>query len=192
MSEELKPRLILHSGRVADPLGDLSELTIEDLAWALAHTYRWAGMAEPALTVGQHTIAMARHYRARQEYGLALAALMHECGEPFFRDMPFRIKYQPQMQWYREQEKACGTKITRKFAPEIEHLLPEIKDADNAALLTELRQRFPDTEDRKSWLTQEHGLRKPTFTLDSKYYESGDDAYTWLTMYRVLRMEAAS
>lgn len=189
-------RLITNTGRVIDPTGPMNGLKLQDIAWSLAHTYRWAGMANPAVTVCQHSMAMARHYvdmfellQDLDDLGRALLSLLHDAGEGLWRDIPYRIKYQEGMSWYREQEKACAARIIQLWAPEVADL--DVKAADNGALLREMMDRFPDTPDKREWLANETENR-PGIPLEAKYYKPTDDAIAWLRMYSELKIRYAT
>lgn len=173
--------MITSLGRIIDPTGNTGLLRLQDLAWSLQHTYRWAGMANPAVTVLQHSMAMARHYLAPGETGKALKSLLHDAAETLWRDMAYRIKYQEGMVWYREQEKACSRRIILQWAPWVADL--DIKDADNGALIREMMDRFPDTQEKAEWLAKEAELRPGTVPLDAKHYDPKDDCVAWLRMY---------
>lgn len=66
------------------------EICIEDIAYSLAHTYRFGGHSKPAITVAEHCVHMAR--RVPEDPLVALHLLMHDAGEAYYGDIPTPLK----------------------------------------------------------------------------------------------------
>lgn len=111
------PTIITGSGGVFDYLDpDNSDLTIEDFAWGLASTGRFAGQCVSQVTgkrvvytVCEHSVRMSFVVPPGHEYD----ALMHEGGESTCGDMVGPLKsICPD---YKKVEKACGESALRRF-----------------------------------------------------------------------------
>jgi len=132
----------LNSGALIDSLALPEELargkvTLLDVGWALAHINRWTGHANPAISVGWHTLVCAEAAMFRSPL-LGLLALHHDDGEAFFGDMARDLKCHPEMGWYREQEHRATQACVDYFAPACRGInLQSIKEFDTGSLLWE-------------------------------------------------------
>lgn len=174
----------LRSGRLVDPLDlDLSKVTLTDLAWSLAHTMRWGGHANPAISVAQHCVAMARE--AWPNPRLALLCLHHDDGEAFFGDMLRDLKAHPNMRWYAEQEHRATELCVRHFAPQLDDLpISAAKELDRRSLLTERAMCFPADKDKTSYHPEESPL--PWSHFEPYNCSGGYWAGAWLSAHSEL------
>lgn len=149
VSRQIKgPKILLGSGTYFDftnPEG--SEITIEDVAYALAFECRFAGQCVQRLTgrrvfysVAEHCWRMSHAVVDEGRPDLALAALMHEAGEGPCGDMTGPLKLLcPD---YKTVEKRCERAILTRFGVEITD--PDaIKFFDLRMLATERRDLMP-------------------------------------------------
>lgn len=173
----------LRSGKLIDPCSlDLDRITLDDLAFALGHTYRFGGHADPPITVAQHTLACSRQ-AAKDSPLLGLLALHHDDGEAFFGDMPNPIKVHPEMTWYRAQEYRATLACIKHFAPACLDLsLSAVKVYDQRALVTEARDRLPT--DRDEWPLPD------VPPLPRAHYYPSDTWETWIGRHQTLTEKA--
>jgi 5'-deoxynucleotidase YfbR-like HD superfamily hydrolase len=81
------------SGKVldfADP--DPAAISLEDIAWGLAHVCRFGAQANRFYSVAQHAITVARTVELEGRPDLALHALHHDSHEAFSCDIPAPLK----------------------------------------------------------------------------------------------------
>jgi hypothetical protein len=118
-----------------------STFTILDLAHGCALENRFAGQTEEPYSVAQHCVLVSRlleHELKRPD--LAFEGLMHDAAEGLIKDLP------------RDEKLALPEYKTRLEEP-LEHVIakkwhlvfpfqPEVKVADNIALMTERRDLF--------------------------------------------------
>ena len=78
----------LYTGSRFNPLEpDPKLVTLEDIAWGLAHSYRYGGHSKPPVTVAEHCV-MASHI-ASMLFGRqwAAPALLHDASEAYLSDI---------------------------------------------------------------------------------------------------------
>jgi hypothetical protein len=64
-----------------------------DIAYGLAHKYRWCGQAAPALTVAEHSVMVARIVKTLwPDREVEKAALLHDAVEGWWTDVPSPVK----------------------------------------------------------------------------------------------------
>jgi hypothetical protein len=66
---------------------DLSDLTLEELAFSLSRIYRWRGSSP--ISVAQHSVAMTRQASTRRG---ARFCLLHDAAEALIGDLPSPLK----------------------------------------------------------------------------------------------------
>jgi len=134
------PTILLGSGNYFDyDNTENSEVTLSDLAYALAFTARFSGQCVSRRTgkrvyysVAQHCEIMSRLVPQRLMY----AALMHECGESVCGDLNTPLK--SKLPDYRRIEKQCERAIMSTFkVGEYDHLT--LKEFDVRLWVTERR-----------------------------------------------------
>lgn len=122
------------SGRQFWPLDPRpEEVSIVDIAHALANACRFAGHCERFYSVAEHSVLMS--YIVAPED--ALVALMHDATEAYVVDVPRPLK--PFLPGYKEIEAGVWRAIALHFNLPAE-LPASIKLADNAMLLAEAEQ----------------------------------------------------
>ena len=175
----------IHSGRIVDPM-HLAEymhrVTLSDVSWALAHTYRWGGHADPAISVAQHAAACARAAMANPR--LALVALHHDDGEAFFGDMVRGIKEHPSMAEYRRLEHEATELCIRRFAPACAGIpVSAVKELDTRSLLWERARLLPPDRDSTDYHPELFPLPDECFVIDQSPAEA---ARSWLELHETL------
>jgi uncharacterized protein len=133
------PGLILvRGGRLLRPFEmTASDIDLEDIAYGLAHTFRWASRSD--WTVAEHCLMVARHVPAEHR----LAALLHDAEEAFPPgDVASPTKVLPECEALRARGCQIRHLILRKYGLPPE--LPEaVRVADLRALATERRDLMP-------------------------------------------------
>lgn len=128
----------------ADPKPE--NINIEDIALALSHACRFAGMCEQYYSVAEHSILCMllaeKMYPDNEE--LAFAALMHDASEAFITDIPKPLKLL--CPGYGEVEKQVEAVIAEKYQIET-RWHEQVKEIDLMMLKTEKKHLFPDTVD---------------------------------------------
>ncbi|WPE19934.1 hypothetical protein [Shinella zoogloeoides] len=138
------PTILLGSGTYFDfEAPELSEITIEDVAYGLAFEGRCAGQCFSRITGRRVFYSVAEHC-VRMSWvvpeDLALEALMHEVGEAVCGDMTGPLK--SMIPRFKSIEKRCEAAILDRFGVSIDHPL-EIKIADTRMFATERRDLLP-------------------------------------------------
>ena len=122
---------------------ELAEITIEDIAYGLAYTGRFAGQCVSRqnnrrvfYSVAEHCVRMSRIVPPL----LALHALMHEAGESTCGDLPGPLKELcPE---FKKIEKRCESAILDRFGVTVLDR-DQIKHFDRVMLATERRDLMP-------------------------------------------------
>ena len=120
-----------------------------DIAYGLAHTFRYAGMAEPPLTVAEHSILVSLIIEALwpENLSLAQAGLLHDAPEAYSVDIPAPVRKftsvcppgQNPCSWD-EMEHRVQDVVGQVFGlPAGIFLTPEVRAADLLALCIEKR-----------------------------------------------------
>jgi hypothetical protein len=128
-------------GRRIDPFApNVSEIDIEDIAFALSNQCRFGGHCRVFYSVAQHSSIVADSVSEQTaNRGDQLWALLHDASEAFLTDLPHPLKHRSELgRLYREAEKHLESAIAQRFglaaAP-----LPLVKQVDRALLATERR-----------------------------------------------------
>ncbi|MBI5817440.1 MAG: hypothetical protein HZA88_00470 [Verrucomicrobia bacterium] len=126
----------------------VEEIELHDIAHALSNVCRFGGHCKHFYSVAQHSMVVSHIVPAE----LALAGLMHDATEAYIGDMVRPIKYS--MPVFRAVEDKLWRLIAEKFGlPPI--LPPEVKHADDVALITERRDVMCDQTNHVWSLVQE-------------------------------------
>ena len=149
--------MLTASGRTFDPRamaadGTTGSVTIEDIAHSLSHICRFGGHCERAYSVAEHSLYVADILKSR---GLPaagqLAGLLHDGHEAYCGDVPTPIKVALGTSW--RQFEDCIER-TVHAALRVTDLMvrwaDEVKAADAAALVTEIRWLFQAPADVES------------------------------------------
>ena len=123
----------LFSGTQFWPLDTrVDEINIVDIAHALANICRFGGHCIPFYSVAQHSVLVSKLV----SQNIALQGLMHDATEAYIGDMVRPLKRcLPEFQ---KVEDAIWKVIAQRFGLP-EELSPQVKWADNVALMTERR-----------------------------------------------------
>src|SRR5581483_11639638 len=112
-----------------DPRPD--DVCIEDIAHALSNVCRFGGHCRRFYSVAQHSVFVSEIVKQPR-----LQALMHDATEAYCGDVVRPLKYA--MPNYIEIEDRIWSAICERFELAVK-LHPEVKPADNRALMTERR-----------------------------------------------------
>lgn len=107
----MTPRITTYTGRVVNPLDLRAEdITIDDIAHALACVNRFGGHLDRPLSVAQHSVHVSRMCN-----GAALRGLLHDASEAYLGDVTKWLKETPAFAVYREAEARAQAVIYAKF-----------------------------------------------------------------------------
>lgn len=137
--------------RVDILLPDPAQITVEDIAHALAHVPRFAGHTKRFYSVAAHSINVARLVPDEHK----LQALLHDATEAYLGDMPTPFKRV--FGEYRAAEERLWKAIAQKFNVPVE-LHKSVKQADGVMLMTERDELKPHNG---WWGDYEDNLRVP-------------------------------
>jgi hypothetical protein len=148
----------LYSGRYLDLKSpDPAVIKLEDIAHGLAFTCRYSGQCGDYYSIAQHAVMCAR-YLAKQGADVLtqLAGLHHDDAEAFLGDVvrPLKSLIQPQ---YGNLSDTMDIAVAAAFDdiwPADALSLPEVKAADNWALMVEAWRLLPSQG--KNWGGQAH------------------------------------
>jgi uncharacterized protein len=107
-----EPWILTVSGKkfhLLNPRAD--EICIEDIAWALSGENRFSNHCYPRYKVAQHSVIVSYHVSKWN----ALAGLLHDASEAYYRDIPAPMKQQPMMYAYRQLEKIFMEVLADKY-----------------------------------------------------------------------------
>jgi hypothetical protein len=70
----------------------VTDVFLQDIAYGLAHTYRYGGHLHPGITVAEHSVLVSRLVEARHPHhpnlkALKQAALLHDASEAYLHDI---------------------------------------------------------------------------------------------------------
>lgn len=139
----MNPVINIFSGRKINPLNfTAEEITIQDIAHALALCNRFAGHTSKPISVAQHSVYVSR---LTDEYGpdVALQGLLHDASEAILGDVTKWLKYSPQMKGFRDAEDQAQKVIFEKFDCPLE-IHPEVEKADRIMVRFEGVMGFGD------------------------------------------------
>jgi hypothetical protein len=116
-----------------DPLNPRPEdISIMDIAHALANTCRFNGHCSEFYSVAQHSFLVSSHVPPRA----ALWGLLHDAAEAYIGDIIRPIKILSEAAGLVAVEEALARVIREKFGAII---YPEVAEADDRMLVTEMR-----------------------------------------------------
>jgi len=128
---------------------DPDPLSLEDLAYGLAHTYRYGGHSTPPVTVAEHSVLTSQiiHFLWPGNIALKRAGLLHDAAEAVLHDIqaPLRRCIQVVLPSgevipWQESDKRVTQNIAKHFGVLPEHLdAPEVHAADILASCFEKR-----------------------------------------------------
>lgn len=128
---------------------DPGPLSLDDLAYGLAHTFRYAGHSDPAVTVAEHCLLVTQIIQTLWPGNprLALAGLLHDASESVLHDIqsPLRPMVHVTLPTgeiisWNESDKRVTQNIVRHFGVTPEELAaPEVRAADILAASFEKR-----------------------------------------------------
>lgn len=136
------------SGRFVDtanPSG--SDITIEDIAHALANTCRFGGHCRRFYSVAEHAVFVANRLSYTTGPAAALAGLHHDDAEAFLGDIPRPMKSllgDAYVELTARMDAAiCAGPLFQLNVKPAQFHSPEVKAADNYALLVEAHYLLP-------------------------------------------------
>jgi hypothetical protein len=149
--------MLTASGRTFDPRamaagGTGDSIAIEDIAHALSHICRFGGHCERHYSVAEHSLYVADILKSRGMPATGqLAGLLHDAHEAYCGDVPTPIKAALGAPWRQFEDciertvhAALGvTDLMARWAD-------EVKAADAAALVTEIRWLFQAPADAEA------------------------------------------
>lgn len=150
-----------------------AHVDLYDIAWALAHTYRYNGHLAYPLSVARHSINIMR--RVPEE--LRLTALLHDAAEAYIGDMPMPLKNSVVGVEFKKLEEHIEKEIARALGVPLKD--PKVKEAD-VAILTQEVDRFGAP--RPEWFE----LYGPRQADPCHVYKPQDDYYAFLRHARLL------
>src|SRR6266496_3775943 len=116
---------------------DLSDLSIEEVATSLGRLFRWRGSSP--VTVGQHSVAMAR---CASTDAVAQWCLLHDAAEILIGDAPSPLKALACMDGFRRAEARILNALAERF--DLPLPLPgEVKRLDRRACRSEVEEFLP-------------------------------------------------
>lgn len=141
-ASETKALIHTYTARLVDPLNlQPEDIDILDIAHALARQCRFSGHTKEFYSVAQHSVICSKIVAK----GFEFTALMHDASEAYLQDVARPLKIHPSFgQSYRGAEKRAEKVIAGVFGTEFP-MPPEVKDADNIALVTEARDLMHGT-----------------------------------------------
>lgn len=127
---------------------DPGTISLRDIAYGLAHTYRYGGQSDPAITVAEHSDLVARIldilWPGKPE--LVRAALLHDAAESVLHDIqgPLRsrvkVHLDNQVLSWDQSDLRVTQQIAAQFGVLPEHLnAPEVRAADILSVCLERR-----------------------------------------------------
>lgn len=126
-----------HGGKFFPLIPRVSDVDIRDIAHGLAMTCRYGGQCKRFYSVAEHCV----HVSFMVEPKHALHGLMHDSAEAWLGDMPRPLKYQPEMQAFREAETAVELVVAEAFGLQwTTEVHAAVKIVDNRILADEVLQ----------------------------------------------------
>ncbi len=109
----------------------------------LRHIWRWLTNRTSFYSVAQHQVLGARWFLDLGDWDNARWFALHDAIEFAMGDIARPVKYQPEMQFFRDAEKSALEKLANKYGLSWP-MPPEIKLMDNRMLATEARDLMND------------------------------------------------
>lgn len=137
-TKRITPNILTHSGRLwnyAEPKTE--DFDIEDAAHALAQEPRFAGQCKECYSVAEHCILVASLLPS----AFKLQGLVHDLHEAYYKDLPTPFKIL--LPDYQAAENK-GARIIRLAVGVPVTMDPQVKEADDLALMLERRALLPD------------------------------------------------
>lgn len=129
------------------------EITLEDIAWSLAHLCRYNGHTRVHYSVATHSVLVQTQVPQADRAW----ALLHDASEAYVSDMPAPIKNLPEMKPYRDMEERVMRAIRIRFG--LRAQMPEsVKQADKRIRANEMRELMSKPTYDTSGLTLPHPL----------------------------------
>ena len=120
------------------------EVSIVDIAHALACQCRYGGHSSEFYSVAQHSLIVSHIVPAEH----AKWGLLHDAAEAYLVDLPRPIKrFSALGNQYKHIEERLMACICQRFGLEIDEP-SSVKEADNIALMTEKRDLMPNSPDK--------------------------------------------
>ncbi len=124
----------------------IDDVAIEDIAHGLAYQCRFNGQTSAFYSVAQHSLMVLSLVPPRLQF----QALLHDAAEAYLGDMVKPLKHLfPEFGVIEARVMAI---IGQRFAVDLTHLDPAIKQADMVALATEKRDLMPYSTENWSYL----------------------------------------
>lgn len=153
---------------VIEPVVD--DISIFDIAHALAHQCRYGGHCKRFYSVAEHCIHVAKF----APENLKLEALLHDGSEAYLLDIPRPIK--KAMPEYRVIEDRLMTAISSRFAGINWPVAPEVTELDNRILIDEVSQNM--TPPAVEW-----GIPGKALGVDLKYWTPDEAARRFINAF---------
>lgn len=148
----------LYSGRYLDLTApDPNIIQLEDVAHGLAYCCRYSGQCGDYYSVAQHAVMVSRYLREKGHDVLTqIGGLHHDDSEAFLGDVvrPLKSLLQPAYGELTDKMDAAITEAFGNLWPADALTIPEVKDADNWALMVEAHRLLPSQG--KHWGGQAH------------------------------------
>lgn len=131
----------LRSGQRFDlawPTPDM--VTIDDIAWALAHTLRYGGHSQLPINVASHSINVGWLVaQSEQSAEVRLAALLHDAHEAYIGDVIRPLKKMLGREWQDIEERVDEAIADRFHLAAADFRLPAVRHADAVSYCWERR-----------------------------------------------------
>lgn len=133
----MKPLILTYTGRRVNPLElRADDVSIEDVAHALACTNRFCGHAAEPISVAQHSVYVSKLCQQH-----ALQGLLHDASEAYISDIARPVKMTAAFAEYRVLEDMIQATIYQKYGCATE-MTPEVREADDLMLRYEGERAF--------------------------------------------------
>lgn len=170
---------LTYTGRKFYPTNPKPEdVCIEDIAHHLSRLCRFGGASGPFYSIAQHSIIVASLVQPE----FRLLALMHDATEAYCNDIVRPLKYA--MPRYLAIEDLIWLAVAEKFNLPINSPtdIPEIKQADNVALMTERRDLLTQTD--YQWSLDRQGYKPAAVKIIPMASDAAEQAF--LAMFHEL------
>ncbi len=121
-----------------DPMNlQIEDIAIEDIAHSLSRQCRFNGHCAGFISVADHCLRVSEDLLGRHGMDMALWGLLHDAAETYLGDMIRPMKLSGEFDRFLEAEEHAERAIAKRFNlcwP----MPPEVKEADNRAVLWEL------------------------------------------------------